>query len=247
MKITAIVQARMGSERFPGKAMAELCGHPALWHIYHRVSYSRKTDSFILATSTQSQDDEIAAFAVQNGIAVFRGSEENVLERFYFAARQEGADVLVRLTGDNVLVCAEIIDAGIVYFQKQADLDYLYYREGLPLGMAVEILTCRALERAYREARDAECLEHVTPYLYRNPEKFRCDRCPCLGTDESEIRWTMDTPEDYALMQKLYDALYVEDQYFGYQEALKVYREQEAWSGLNQQVRQKKIQYQGER
>lgn len=246
MRVVAIVQARMGSSRFPNKVMADLCGHPALWHISHRVARSKKADAFILATSAQPQDDVIEAFAVQNGIDVFRGSEENVLERFYFAARQEKAGVVIRLTGDNVLVSAEIIDAGVAYFQEHANLDYLYYREGLPLGMAVEILAYGALERAYLEAKDAECLEHVTPYLYRNPGKFQCYRHPCIGEDYGSIRWTMDTWDDYGLMEKIYGSLYVEGECFGYQKALEAYQKQGSWMGLNRAVRQKEVQYQGE-
>lgn len=247
MRIVAIVQARMGSVRMPNKVMADLCGHPALWHIYNRVAASREIDDLIIATSVRPGDDEIERFAAQNGISVFRGSEQNVLERFYLAACQAEAEIIVRLTGDNVLISPEIMDAGVSCFQEQRGLDYLYYREGLPLGVAVEIMRIDALELAYREAEDAECLEHVTPYLYRNPQRFRCLRHPCLGEDYSQIRWTMDTVQDYELMRKMYGILYAEGECFGYSEALKVYQEHIEWAGLNRSVHQKGIRYQGEK
>lgn len=247
MRTIAIVQARMGATRLPNKVLANLCGHPALWHIVQRAARSKYLDSLVIATSIQAKDDPIEAFAMQNGIALFRGSEENVLERFYFTARQEQADVVIRLTGDNVLVAAELIDAGAAYFLQQGNLDYLYYREGLPLGMAVEIMKYDALARAHQEAVHAECLEHVTPYLYRNPHKFHCCRYPCQGENYSSIRWTMDMEEDYQLMQKMYESLYQEGTYFGYEEALLAYQKQETWRGVNSRIRQKRVQYQGEK
>ncbi len=246
MRTVAIVQARMGSSRLPNKVMMELCGHPALWHIYDRIRRSKRVDEFVIATSSMPENDGIEAFAMKNGISVFRGSEDNVLERVYLAAKKANADAVVRLTGDNVLVCAEIIDAGAVYFEQEGSLDYLYYREGLPLGLAVEIMKYDALECAYLEAADAECLEHVTPYLYRNPQRFCCHRHVGLGEDCSKIRWTMDTPEDYELIEKIYAELYKEGEYFGYLDALQEYKKNAAWPALNQSVLQKKISYQGE-
>lgn len=246
MRTAAIVQARMGSQRMPGKVLADVCGHPVLWHIYHRVSSCKTVDHFRIATSTLPQDDGIGTFARQNDIPVFRGSEENVLERFYFAAKETDADIIIRLTGDNVLIFPELIDAGTEYFKAQNKLDYLYYREGLPLGTAVEIMTFHALENAYRNATDAECLEHVTPYIYRNPDRFRCCRYPCQGNDYSSLRWTMDTPEDYDLIRKMYQSLYRDDACFGYQEALQSYQEHTVWTELNCSVKQKELRYQGE-
>ena len=104
MRIVAIVQARMGSSRLPQKVMADLCGHPALWHIHDRLRHSRQVDDFVIATSGRPENKEIEAFAKRNGIHVFCGSEENVLERFYLAAKGADADVVIRLTGDNVFV-----------------------------------------------------------------------------------------------------------------------------------------------
>lgn len=245
MRTAAIVQARMGSSRLPNKVMAELCGHPALWHIYDRVQHSKRVDEFIIATSILPENDVIETFARQHGIPAFRGSEENVLERFYQAAKIANVDTVIRLTGDNVLVCAEIIDAGVAYFEQEESLDYLYYREGLPLGLAVEVMKFDALECAYHEAADAECLEHVTPYLYRNPQRFHCRRHVRMGEDCSDVRWTMDAPQDYELMKEMYAKLYREGRYFGYSDALREYRENTGWPELNRSVFQKKVSYQG--
>lgn len=247
MRIAAIVQARMGSQRMPQKVLANVCGHSVLWHIYNRVRYCRTIDYFQIATSVLPQDDRIESFALQYGIPVYRGSEENVLERYYLAARKEEADIVVRLTGDNILIFPELIDAGVEYFKNEIGLDYLYYREGLPLGSAVEIMTFSALEQAYLNAVDAECLEHVTPYLYLNPEIFNCYRYPCQEDDYSSFRWTMDTAEDYELLKKMYGSLFIEGECFGYQEALREYQKHTDWMNLNCSVKQKGIRYQGER
>ena len=247
MQAVAIVQARMGSSRLPNKVMMPLCGKPVLWHIFSRVMRSKKVDKLVVATSILQGDDRIEAFALQNKISVFRGSEENVLERFYFAAKEAQADVIVRLTGDNAFVCPEIIDDGLSYYEQRKGLDYLYYRNGLPLGVAVEIITFSALERAYREATDKECLEHVTPYLYQNPGYFQCENYPCLGEDYSRLRWTMDTKEDYELVKCMYENMYEEGEYFGYMEALQAYQAHTQWSELNKFIPQNMLRYQGEK
>ena len=245
MRTVAIVQARAGSSRLPNKVMMDLCGHPVLWHIHDRVRRSKWVDDFVVATSVMPENDGIEAFALQNGIHVFRGSEENVLERFYLAAKEAAAEIVIRLTGDNALVCPEIIDEGAAYFEQTQTLDYLCYREGLPLGLSVEVIGFHALERAYQEADDAECLEHVTPYLYRNPGQFHCYRYPCIGEDYSRIRWTVDTQEDYNLVRNIYESLYTEGGCFGYQEALQIYLAHPQWAGLNSSVVKKKILYSG--
>lgn len=245
MKIIAIVQARMGSSRLPGKVLMNICGKPVLWHIVNRAKKSNYLDSVIIATSTEPEDDEIERFAYKYDIAVFRGSQDNVLERFYQCAGQCNAECIVRLTGDNTLIDPHIIDKGIEYFMGEKELDYLSYREGLPLGMSVEIFTYRALETAYLEATDMECLEHVTPYLYHNKDKFKVVKAECEGVDHSELRWTLDTRQDYELIQKIYEKLYTDaENIFSYEDILKEYAND--WKLVNAGIRQVKIEYTGE-
>lgn len=246
MEITAIIQARMGSTRLPGKVLREICGKPVLWHIVNRVSGSDYLDKIIIATSDHPADDIIEQFTMGYKLDVYRGSQYNVLERFYKCAVQYKTDLVVRLTGDNALIDPHIIDLGIEYFIKETGTDYLYYREGLPLGMAVEIFTFQALETAYKEATDAECLEHVTPYLYKN-SKFNAKRVSGIGKNYSNYRWTMDTEQDYNLIKKIYENLYRnEEDIFYFEDILEQYLYHDEWSGINSGVKQIRVNYKGE-
>lgn len=247
MKVIAIIQARMESTRLPGKVLKNISGKPALWHIVRRALRSRLLDNIIIATSENIADYPIYQFACDNGMEVFRGSQSNVLERFYKCAVQYKPDIVVRLTGDNVLIDSALIDAGIECFLRQKDLDYMYYREGLPLGMAVEVFTYQALQAAYSEANEPECLEHVTPYLYRN-SKFHTKRISSIGEDYSYLRWTLDTQCDYELITKIYKILYKnENSIFGMEDVLEQYQSHKEWEKINSDVEQVKVTYQGDK
>lgn len=245
MRIVAIIQARMGSTRLPQKIMMDLCGKPMLWHIVNRVRRSRLVNDVVVATSVEQADDAVEQMAKGNGILFWRGSQNNVLERFYGCATQYQADIVLRLTGDNALVDAGLIDMGITYF-KEKEFDYICYREGLPLGMAVEIFTYDALKLAYENAEDTQCLEHVTPYLYRNPSLFRIMRVPCMGENYSHLRWTMDTEQDRNLIKEIYESMYYENPYFSFEDILKEYGSHPQWMHINEDVEQKKVTYRGE-
>ncbi len=247
-KITAIIQARMESTRLPGKVLKSICGVPILKHIVNRVSMSEMVDSIIVATSQNQADDVIEEFCVNNKILYFRGSQENVLQRFVDCANKYKSDIIIRLTGDNALIDSEIIDSGIKEFQCEGKVDYLYYKEGLPIGMAIEIFKYSALARAYKEAKDSECLEHVTPYLYKNPDKFIVKRSCCNNNDYSNLRWTIDTRSDFILVSNIYNVLY--QQYgdkFHYNDIIKEYKKHKEWYRINDEINQVKIYYQGEK
>ena len=247
MKIMAIIQARMGSSRLPGKVLMNLCDKPVLWHIVNRIQKSWYINSIIIATSINREDDAIEQFAVKNNINVYRGNQTNVLERFYKCAKQYNPDIIVRLTGDNALIDPHIADQGIEYFISKKGLDYVYYREGLPLGMAVEIFSSQALEKAYAEAKDAECLEHVTPYMYLNQDKFKSERIHAIGKDRCSLRWTLDTRQDYELLTRIYEALYAEgEDLFYYEDILEEYQSHEEWMMVNSGIRQVGLTYKGD-
>lgn len=234
----------MGSSRLPGKVLMNLCEKPVLWHIVNRAKKSRYLEYVVIATSEDSEDDRIDEFAQKYNVPVYRGSQDNVLKRFYECASQYEPDIVVRLTGDNALIDPCIIDNAIEYFQRQK-LDYLSYREGLPLGMSVEIFTYSALKIAYLEATDKECLEHVTPYLYRNKNKFKVEKAACVGADHSDLRWTLDTRQDYVLLQKIYEKMYTDDEnIFTYDEIIENYSDE--WKALNVGIQQVAVQYNGE-
>lgn len=245
MKIIAIIQARMESTRLPGKVLMEICKKTVLGHIVTRVRKSKLLDEVIVATSLDKSDDAIVQFTKINKIKCFRGDQKNVLDRFYKCAMQYEPDIILRLTGDNVIVDSHIIDEGIDYFLQKKTLDYLYYREGLPIGMAVEIFKFSALEKAYKNATNPECIEHVTPYIYHNKEKFISERVKCVGRDYSKLRWTLDTVQDYTLISKIYESLYDENEDFHYEDVINKYKEHKEWVLINRDINQVKVQYKG--
>lgn len=246
MNVVAIVQARMESTRLPGKVLQNLCGKPVLGHIVSRIENSKLINNIVIATSINSADNQIELFAKNNRIDYFRGSQLNVLERYYKCAVHYKADVIIRFTGDNALIDAEIVDEGIEYFLKHQSLDYLYYREGLPLGMAVEIFKFSALESAYKNAQSPECLEHVTPYIYKNDKLFKVERAKLVEPDYSNLRWTLDTIEDFELINCIYQELYYSKKSFGYTDVIKAYRDHKEWLTINAKINQVKISYRGE-
>ena len=245
MKTAAIIQARMSSTRLPGKIMLDLKGKPVLQNIAERVRTAKNIDDIIIATSAEASDDIVENFCVKAGIKVFRGSLNNVLERYYKCALRESADVIVRLTADNALIDGNIINEAVNVFSR-GGIDYLSYKKGLPLGMHVEVFSFDALERSYREAKDPECLEHVTPYMIKNPEKFRVlffrdEKDP----DNSSMRFTMDTPEDYEFVKRVYDSF--GSNIFSYGEILRMLSEHRELLKINQNIQQKALSYSGEK
>lgn len=209
MNIDVIVQARMGSTRLPGKVLRLLNGKPMLQRIVQRVSQATLVRNVAVATSTLPDDDKVESFCKQNlaSCVCFRGSEEDVLDRYYKCAEMMGSDIVVRLTGDNPFVDPEVIDAAITLFLEKENLDYLSYREGLPLGIGAEVFSFDALQRAWHDASDPECREHVTPYFYRTNGLFSWRRESLIGEDYSEYRLTVDTQEDFNTAEKLYKIL----------------------------------------
>jgi spore coat polysaccharide biosynthesis protein SpsF (cytidylyltransferase family) len=164
--IVAIIQARMGSSRLPGKTIADVAGRPLLLHVVERTQRARRVDKVVVATTDRSSDDPIADLCQREGIQCFRGSEDDVLDRFYRTAQAHGADVVVRITADCPLIDAAVIDKVIARFQA-GDCDYVsnILRYTYPDGLDTEVFSFAALERAWREAKKPSEREHVTPYL----------------------------------------------------------------------------------
>ena len=239
MKVVAIIQARMSSERLPGKVLKELNGMPMIQCIVNRASAAKRVDNVIVATSEEMSDDKLYDFCVENDISVYRGDLNNVLKRYFDCATRENADVVIRLTGDNALIDAEILDAAIEIFENLG-VDYLHYCEELPLGMHIEVFSYEALKRTIDEADDSECKEHVTLYMYKNTDKFRCVTYSEKGMENhSSLRWTIDTPEDYELVDKIYESF--DSAIFTYQDILDLYEQKPELKLINENIKQKKI------
>jgi spore coat polysaccharide biosynthesis protein SpsF len=234
--IVGIVQARMGSTRLPGKTLMDICGQPLLAHILGRVSHARHVHQLVVATTTAPVDDAIVSFCQQNGYAVFRGSENDVLDRFYQCARAHSADVIVRITADDPFKDPVVADR-ITEELLQNDYDYVSNTIQLtfPEGLDIEVFTFAALERAWNEATTASDREHVTPYLWLHPERFKLKNVE-YEQNLSHLRWTLDTPADLAFTRAVYERLYQPDSIFLMTDMLRLLEQEPALLELNASV-----------
>jgi len=218
MGATAIIQARMGSTRLPGKVLKPLVGHPLLWHVVQQVRATQGLAEIVVATPDTPADDAIRAFCAREGVAVFSGDEDDVLDRYYQAARSFAADPVVRVTSDCPLVDPALIGRLLTLFEE-GGYDYASLAvggpgepsgaNGYPDGMDVECFSFAALEQAWSEASEPADREHVTPYLLRDRQAFRCGWL-VAEQDWSGIRVTVDEPEDFVVVEHVYEALYRE-------------------------------------
>lgn len=208
MKLVAVLQARCSSRRLPGKVMKPILGKPMLLRQIERLHRVRRLDGLIVATSADPSDDLLAAACMAEGIDCFRGSLDDVLDRFYRAALSCRATDVVRLTGDCPLADPAVIDHVIGRY-REAGVDYASNAlvPSYPDGLDAEVFRFAALEAAWKEAALPSEREHVTPFLYNHPERFRI--LPVIAEhDRSALRWTVDNPEDFALVSAIYEALY---------------------------------------
>jgi spore coat polysaccharide biosynthesis protein SpsF len=204
MNIVAIIQGRMGSSRLPGKVMAEIAGKPMLFHVVNRVRRAKKIHQVAVATSTHASDDPIAVFCDGNGISCFRGSEEDVLDRFYRAAKHFQADVIVRLSSDCPLHDPEVIDR-VVEALLEGDADFVSggMKTTYPDGLDAAAFPMAVLDQTWREAKLKSDREHVTTYIHKHPEIFRLKTVRC-NEDLSHHRWTVDEPQDLEFVRTVY-------------------------------------------
>ena len=208
MKIVAIIQARMGSERLPGKVLYQLGDKTVLAHIVDRLKQIRGLD-VLVATTMLPQDDVIVNEANHHDIVVFRGSEQNVLSRYYEAACAAQAEIVIRITADCPFLDPVILQQMLDKFLKQNEMQQIDYLSNtlirtMPRGLDAEIFTMNALKKAHQAARDPDELEHVTPYIYRNPEYFKLHAFVSEHTNLTHYRLTLDTPAAWELISEIY-------------------------------------------
>ena len=200
--VIAIIQARMGSSRFPGKSLSEIDGRPILSIMMEQLSYCRMLEEVIIAIPESGQDDPLFAFANNQGWQVFRGSEDDVLDRFYKAAVARRANPrtgIVRLTGDDILPDPHLVDAVChLYAAFAGSVDYISTDRAnrLPYGAAVELISFEALAAAHGEAVEQHDREHVVPFVKWNPDRFRILELTTSEDLSSELSLSIDTPED---------------------------------------------------
>ena len=212
----AILQARMSSTRLPGKVLAPVAGAPMIVRQIERLRRARRLERIVVATSVRTDDDPLVEVLSSMGVPVHRGDLDDVLGRFIGALDAFGpARTVVRLTADCPLADPEVIDATIVRF-ADSGADYasnVAEPRSFPKGLDVEVMTAAALRRAAAETSDPHDREHVTPYLYRNPGRFRLASY-AQAADEGAVRWTVDRPDDLEFVRAVYDALYADDPAF---------------------------------
>lgn len=239
MKTVIVVQARMTSTRLPGKVLLPLAGQPMLVRLLERLRRVRRAQGIVIATTTNAADDPIAALCAQQGVPCHRGSEHDVLSRYADAAHLHGADTVVRITSDCPLIDPALIDQVIAAYEEGGS-DYVsnMLPPTWPYGMAVEVFSAAALAQAHAEATQAAEREHVTPFLYWHPERYRL-RNVASPVDLSQHRWTVDTPEDYELVSRLFEHLMPIHPHFTQADVLALLEQHPDWIALNQHVQQK--------
>jgi len=241
-KTAAIIQARMGSTRLPGKVMKDLKGKPVLWHVIERVKQAKNIDQIIIATTTAKRDKIIFEKVKEWGVKAYQGSEEDVLARYYKAANKYDVDTVVRITSDDPLVDPFIVDDLIEFFN---DKEYSLVtnsseeKRTFPIGLDVEIFTFKVLKEAFNNAAEKYQKEHVTPYIY---EKFRNDiYIYHNANDYSNFRWTLDTIEDYKFMKEIYNNFYNGKHNFYFKDIISFLKKNPEIRKINEDIKQKSV------
>jgi spore coat polysaccharide biosynthesis protein SpsF len=240
MKIVAIVQARMGSSRLPQKVLKDLSGATVLGRVLNRLGRSLLIQESLVATTIEPADDAIVEHCARTGRKVFRGSELDVLDRYYQAAKYVNADVVVRITSDCPVIDPEVTDATIrAFLDRHADYASNVRVRTFPRGLDTEVMTVQALERAWHESSKPYQREHVTPYIYENPGEFKLHGIE-NDTDCTRHRWTVDTPEDLQLLRVIYERFNGRDD-FGWREVLELVEGEPSLADINRHIAQKAV------
>tara|TARA_Y100000741_G_scaffold353638_1_gene327074 strand:+ start:1455 stop:2210 length:756 start_codon:yes stop_codon:yes gene_type:complete len=211
----AIIQARMNSTRLPGKTMMDIEGLPLLQHVVNRTDKSKEIDKCIVATTSNQSDDVIIDYCTENEINYFRGSEENVLSRFYNCAKEYKTDIVVRVTADDPFIDYQLIDFSVKKLKNNKKLDYVSntIKPTYPFGLDIESFKFSALKKAYNEAELESDKEHVTPYIWRNDKIFNLHNF-LNDIDHSHLRWTIDEEEDLNFAREIFNQLYKSNRFF---------------------------------
>lgn len=220
--VVAIIQARMSSTRLPGKVLKSVAGRPILWHVINRLGASRLIDDIVIATTTGREDDIIEEWCKLGGTNFSRGSLDDVLDRYYQAAKAFGAKTIVRITSDCPLIDPALVDRAIEMF-NQGGFDHVSIDSSYPDGLDAEVFSFDALKKAQDEASLASEREHVTPYIWKNPQTFRLGKIKS-DTDLSGMRWTVDDEKDLRLVTSIYEGINAGERVFHMEEVLEFLR-----------------------
>jgi len=245
MEIGLIIQARTTSSRLPKKVLKDLpygSGFTVLEQVIRRLKKAKYVEEIIVATTISREDDEITEVSTKEGIRYFRGSPNDVLDRYYHAASEFSLDIVVRITGDCPCIDPQIVDSIIDrHIQNNADYTSNTLKRTYPHGLDVEVFNFEVLEKSFEEAKEALEREHVTPYMYKSGRfKIQNIETP-VELKRPDIRITLDTKEDYALLCAIYDFLYYENPFFGAKEIIDLFYRKPWLKYINENIAQKKI------
>lgn len=243
MNVVCVIQARIGSTRLPGKVLKKICDKTVLEHDVDRLKRVKNIDKIVIATTTLERDNAIVEEADRLGITYYRGSEEDVLERYYYAAKENKADIIVRVTSDCPLIDSVVTEKIIQYYLDNYE-NYDYVSNTIdrtyPRGLDTEVFGFKALEKAFNEAKSGRDKEHVTPYIWDNSNLFRVAQYK-NDIDYSDLRWTLDTIEDFKLINKIYSILYSKNNSFNMNDILRIYEQYSDLSSINNSIKQKEV------
>jgi len=214
--LVAVVQARMGSTRLPGKVMMEICGKPILWHVVNRLKHSKRIEKIIIATTNNVIDDKIVEFAVENNIDCYCGSEEDVLDRYYQVSVKFNFEHIVRITADCPTIDPKVVDKVIgKYIDNLGEVDYVsnIHPPTYPDGLDVEVFSFTALEIAWRDAQGEYQREHVTSFFRDNPGIFKLINVE-NSEDLSDVKLSVDTLDDFNFVKSIFENLYPKKEIF---------------------------------
>lgn len=241
MRVVAIIQARMGSSRLPGKVLADVGGQPVLARVVERTLRARRLAQVVVATTTQPMDEPIVRLCRARGWACVCGSEDDVLDRYYHTARAYGAEAIVRITADCPLIDPDVVDQVVgVFLARQPQVHYVsnvFPQRTFPRGLDTEVIRADALERAWQEDRNPKSREHVSLYLHHHPECFQIANVT-QEADLSFMRWVVDTEEDLRFIRSLSERVGHRDD-VSWQRILNVLEQEPELLALNRDVRQK--------
>ncbi|MDD5085611.1 MAG: glycosyltransferase family protein [Candidatus Omnitrophica bacterium] len=242
-KVIAIVQARMGSTRLPGKVLIDIAEKPMLWHVLDRLRHAHFVHDVMVATSINKKDNAIERFCRVNNLNCYRGSEEDVLDRYYQAARVEKADIVVRITADCPLTDPKIVDKVISAYVKNAGSfqgSSNVINRTYPRGLDTEVISFSALEQAWGKAKKPYQREHATTYIYEHPEEFKMYSVE-NGEDLSLLRWTVDEESDLCFVREIYKRLWREGKVFLIRDVLAALEKEPYLKEINSRIKQKKV------
>lgn len=239
--ILCISQARMTSSRLPGKILKTVCGRTLLDYHTSRLLRCQTIDRLIIATTVNDTDNPVEEFCRMKNISCVRGSEDDVLSRYFLAATRYSAEVIVRVTSDCPLIDPVLVDQVVSYFLNHRDqYDYINLGDGnFPRGLDVEVFSYAALEKAQNNGHEPYEREHVTPYIYREESEFRCGIFP---SDQrfGHHRWCVDEPKDFKLIAKILNKFNGRDD-FTWQDCLALFDDNPEWFDINSMIRQKNL------